>query len=710
LIDASSRDVVALVISVCVATLLAFILYRKTTPSLPLWLRVVLGVLRWLAAAIILLFVTDPVLHVTETGRREPVVAVLIDDSKSMGFFGGGDKFEQAKLVVGGTMTDRLKAKADVRFFTFSDVTAEISRAEIGDVRARGSRTDLVSGMKSVMEGMDARPCAFVLLSDGGVNFGEDALHYSSVLRIPVYAISLAEGEVTPDISIDRVETGGAAYANSTAPIWLHLGGSHSGPVETEIAISDSSGTILTKQVVIPGTGARMRVPVDIETGEIGLHRFKATLVPFAGEEAVANNSMAFSLKVIKGKIRVCMVAPRPTWDFAFAGRSLDADPNIETSVIFTAADLPAVRTGAPVGDLARAAADLDVLAVFRGASLGDEIDEMKRFVRDGGGLLLVSAGPSTAAWGEASPLVISQASRREALAYSPRVVETGRDHEIMKVGTRGGGFDWSGLPPVPVDGSVVGSRDEATVLIAGVSGDRQLPLVTTMGYGLGRVVAFSAFDIWRWDLVPKGFGIETSAFTDLLLNSIGWLSEKHEVERLVLSASKDTYLWGEPVELSARVADENLKAVPGATLDGEIRDVVSGETVRSFAMTDRGGGSHAARVDLLPPSRYTAHVTARVGGEVYADGSLEFTVDERGLEDQDVDGDQTALEQLAAATGGNVYTLEDSARLVDDLNPGSTIVRSLRELRLKLTLGSFLVLVGLLGVEWLIRKRRMLV
>ena len=710
MIDATSRDVIALVISICVATLLAFVLYRKTTPSLPPWLRLLLGVLRWFAALIILFLVTDPVLRVTETARREPIVAVMIDDSKSMGFPAGGEKLEHAKRIAAGTLAEHLEAKADVRFFTFSDLAGDVSGREVGDLEARGSRTDLVYGMKSVMEAMDTRPSAFVVLSDGGVNFGEDAVHYSSTLRIPVHVMSLAEDRARPDVSIDRIETGGAAYANSTARIWLHLRGSDSGAVETEVTVSDSSGTILTRTVEIPGTGARTRVPVDIETGEIGLHRFRATLAPFAGEEALANNSMAFSLKVIKGKIRVCLVAPRPTWDFAFARRSLEADPNIETSVLFTDPGPPAVRTTGLAGDLVRAAADLDVLAVLRGASLGGKTEDLRQFVRDGCGLLLISAGPSTGVWEEASPLVVSQASRREVLSYSPRVVETGRDHEIMKVGARDGGFDWSGLPPLPVDGSVEGHRDEATVLVTGLSGDRRLPLVTVMRYGLGRVVAFSAFDIWRWDLVPKGFGSETSAFTDLLLNSIGWLAERDEVKRLVLSASKDTYLWGEPADLSARVADENLQIIPGASVEGEIRGVVSGETVRSFAMTDRGAGSHSARVDLLPPSRYTARVTARVDGEVYADETIEFTVDERGLEDLDVDGDQAALEQIAAATGGSAYRPEDSSRLVDDLNPGSTIVRNLRELRLKLTLASFLVLVGLLGVEWLVRKRKMLV
>ncbi|MFH1314143.1 MAG: vWA domain-containing protein [Candidatus Eisenbacteria bacterium] len=708
MIDAGPRDVVALIISIVVAVALAFILYRTTTPSLPRWLRLALEALRFVAVLIIILLVTDPVLRLTSTSRSDPVVAVLLDDSRSMAFPGSGAKLDRAKRIAIDTLVDRLKAKADVRFFTFSDVAGEISAAEIDDVDARGSRTDLVMGLRSAIDGMDTRPAAFVILSDGGVNFGEDALHYSSSLRIPVHTISLAGDEPTPDISVDRVETSGAAYANSIVPVWLHLTGRHSGAVETEVTISDSAGTVLTKQVVIPGTGARTRVAADIEAGEIGLHRFSVNLAPFEGEEVTSNNTMAFSLKVIKGKIRVCLVAPHPTWDFAFARRSLDKDPNIDASVMFTASGGPRVRMEDEVRDLSRVIADLDVVVVFRGATLGAGREELKQFVRDGGGLLLVSVDPSTSAWEDASPFVIASSSRGADLMYAPREVEAGGDHEVMKVKTDG--YGWSSLPPVPVDGSLEGARDESTVLLSGVSGDRVMPFVAVMRYGLGRVVAFSPFDLWRWDFVPRGFGIETSAFSGLLLNSIGWLTEKDEIKRLALSVSRDTYLWGEPADISARVMDENLKPVSGASVQGEIRDAVSGEIKHKFAMGDRAGGSHAASVDFLPPSRYIAGVTARVGGEVYAEERLEFSVDERGLEDFNVDGDNLALEQIAAATGGTAYRAQDSARLAEELNPGSTIVRRYRDLRLRLTLACFLVLAGVLGVEWLVRKRKMLV
>ena len=54
MIDASWRDILVFAAAIAGATILAIVLYRRTSPTLPLRLRLLLGVLRWLAAALII--------------------------------------------------------------------------------------------------------------------------------------------------------------------------------------------------------------------------------------------------------------------------------------------------------------------------------------------------------------------------------------------------------------------------------------------------------------------------------------------------------------------------------------------------------------------------------------------------------------------------------------------------------------------------------
>jgi hypothetical protein len=125
--------------------------------------------------------------------------------------------------------------------------------------------------------------------------------------------------------------------------------------------------------------------------------------------------------------------------------------------------------------------------------------------------------------------------------------------------------------------------------------------------------------------------------------------------------------------------------------------------------MTEKGGGSHLRRIDHLPPGSYRARVVARLGDEVYGEETVDFTVDRRGLEDFEYDGDPTLLRQVARLTGGSYYDPADADRLADEIRPGMVIAKSYHELRLPFSLWVFLLLACLLGSEWLLRKRRML-
>jgi uncharacterized membrane protein len=710
MLEIGTRSVIATVASLGGATLLAYILYRRTSPTLPLSTRVLLGALRWAAAFIILLLVTDPTLRLMRTEHRKPVIAVLLDASRSMVYPDRADKMAKLNAALSDEAVNDLNGKGDVRFFTFADRVTELSAAEISGVEARGSRTDLVAGIRAVLDRVEAKPSAFVVFSDGGFNFGEDAVHFAGSLRVPVHSVSLAKVDPTPDISIDRVEASGLAYANTDVPVWINLSGRGTDGFETELSLSDSAGTLLTRPVSVPGAGATSRIMLSVDAGDIGVHRFRVHLTAFNGENVVANNSAAFTLKVVKGKVRVCLVAPAPSWDFAFARRCLEEAPNIEVMVMFTAPGTMHPRLPEMIQDLGRVLSDLDVLALLRGAELGPALEEVRQFVSGGGGILFLSGLDGAQAFGEMSPFTVSSAGQPRTALYAPVVADAGADHEIMTAEPGGAAGLWASLPPVPVDGVIAGLRDDSTVLLSGKSGAETLPLLAIRKYGAGRVVGFSAYDLWRWDFIPKGFGIESSPFSGLLLNSVGWLVEREETRHLSLSTSKSTYFWGEPVDIFARVTDENLKPLQGVLVEGEIREAASGDVIRSFGMSDRGGGSHSARTDLLDPGRYVVRAEARAADSLIGRGALEFTIDERGLEDLSFDGHEPLIRAVSAASGGMAYRIEETDDLLQAINPGTVVHRTYKELNFKLSLGSFLLLVGILGIEWLVRKRKLLI
>jgi hypothetical protein len=739
MLEMGTRSILTFVLILAVASIMAFILYHRTSPTLPRRTRIMLGVLRWAAAFLFLAMVLSPTLRVVRTSTSAPTVALLVDDSKSMTYPSSDRKLGAIPGILSGDFLDGLEKKARVTIFEFSDTAAPVSRAELAGLEATGTRTDLAAGIASALDAFEAKPSAIVLVTDGASNFGEDPLHFCSTLKVPIYTVSLATSRPTPDISVDRVETSGTAYAGSKVPVAVYISGRSPGAVAGTLAIRDSVGEVFREQVNVPETGAIQRVVARIDAGEEGVHSFIAALAAFDGEQVVANNSMAFSVKVIKGKIRVALVAPRPSWDFAFARRSLEADPNVEVTVVFSPGGTPAVKTEHMARDLSQAISGSDVVIVLGGAQLGPAAGHLDGFVRDGGAILLISPDASVDIGEELNPFLLAGGTGKAPPAgpstpgggsflYAPVPVAGGSEHEIMDIEPFRGGSIWSSLPPIPVDASIAGVKPQAAVLLSGAISNApvegragasrgagaaappaSLPLVAVMRYGLGREVAFAGHDLWRWDLVPKGFGVEVSAFSELLRSSVRWLAEAEEAKRLALSTGKADYLVGEPVAVLGRLNDENLKPVVQSAVEAQILDRDSGNLVRTSAMVERTPGNYSLVADLLGPGRYSVKAVAVLGGRTYAEDDVSFSVSERGLEDSGFDGSETLLEEISSATGGLTYRQDSASGFPQDFNPGSIITKTYKDFRFRLTPVSFAILACLLGAEWLVRRRKML-
>ena len=708
MIEISPRAAAELGACILIAFGAAFVLYRRTTPSTPRALRIALGIARYVAVFLVLLLAIDPVIWIKRSRSSEPVVVVLVDDSGSMAHPTVSAKLDSVKAVLASGLLETLEDKASVRTFTFSDLSAEVGATELADLEPRGSRTDLVSGLEFALERLDGLPSDIVIITDGGINFGKDAIHYCTGLRIPVHTLSVAEAAPTPDLSIDRLEFSEMAYAGSDVPLEIYMSGRGEEAVETRLAVRDSAGTVHEEIVRVPGSGATVKRTIRVNAGETGIHRFSVSLDPFEGEEVGRNNEKTFSLRVIKGKIKACIVAAGPSWDFAFTRRNLMDDPNVDVVVNLTSRGPRNVNLPNTINDLRVRLSDLDAVIMVGDAAPAGIENELKSFVAGGGGLLLLRAGGRTPQIGDLSPLVAAADRPGTRVTVTAVVTEAGMAHEIMNIGGSFRADLWADLPPLPLSEHVSAAKREAVVLMRGDE-DPKVPVLATMKYGSGKVCALSCSEVWRWDLATAGFGLDVPVYRGLLGSMVKWLVRREEASRVRITSPRLDYEWGEPVDFVVRVVDENLKGLAGAAVEGMIEGELSGEAFGTLEFEERGSGNFSARTDFLPPGRYVARVRAVFEGDAVGTDALAFNIDRRGLEDVNFDGDDALLREIATVTAGRHYYIGEAGRLPEDVNPGEVVVNRLDEVRFELGVGTFVLILVLLGMEWLVRKRRML-
>lgn len=701
MISADSKDILGIVSSIGVALAISIVIYRRTSPSIPKNYRNLLAVLRFIGVCGMMLLITSPVLRLVKRESGRPLVVFLVDTSKSMAYPDSSECAIRFKLLLDSV--SQVGRMSDIKIFRFSSEAQEISKAELTSLRPNGLRTD-IAGALGMIKRLDSKPSSIVLLSDGANNFGDDPVYAASLLRIPIHSLIATPKEQTQDIAIQRISEIGTCYAGTNVSFWIEVCGRCDTDLTSHLRIIDSTGVVFSSQVVVPGGGATSRIPVSIGCGDVGLHRFRAELSPFEGEKVTTNNSLEFALKVIKGKIGVLVIASKPSWDFAFTVRALKENPAFEVSTYFVDPQMRKLSSH-PQQGVERRFATSDLVIAFGNslASLSSEI--LNNYLERGGSIILVPGLD-----GLESPYSPFRTDRRSQGTNQARVYPTdaGSQHEVLKIGTTGG-FGWEKLPPIAIPTTITGCREGSLVLLEARTDKETLPVLVVNRFDEGKVIALGGIDFWRWDLLPTGFGLDVRVFSQIVTNLVNWLSEQTEISMISVMTSKHVYLLGEPITVVARIVDEDIKPLSGLEVTAVITNRSSPQDSYSIDLDDLGNGNYKLRLDPTKPGRYLIDVRAQYQGKILT-GNAEFDVDTRGLEDSNLNGDRGLLERISSVSGGRVYTLEEAGDLIENLEMGSPVREVTRILRFDLKVLTFLLLVGVFGIEWLLRRRKMLV
>src|SRR5687768_1134466 len=176
--------------------------------------RVVLTVLRMAALAVVLFCLFRPTLIVRAAIPQQNVVAVLLDDSRSMQIpdWNGQARGEFLRQEFGAADRPLLKSLSDrflVRTFRFSSTAGRLN--SVNDLKFAGSQTRLGNALQGARDELAGLPVAGVVLVSDGADTSDasltDALLGMKAEKLPVFTVGVGSTALVRDIQIDRVST-----------------------------------------------------------------------------------------------------------------------------------------------------------------------------------------------------------------------------------------------------------------------------------------------------------------------------------------------------------------------------------------------------------------------------------------------------------------------------------------------------------------------
>jgi len=244
-----------------------------------------------------------------------------------------------------------------------------------------------------------------------------------------------------------------------------------------------------------------------------------------------------------------------------------------------------------------------------------------------------------------------------------------------------------------------------ATVLAEMNVGRRKLPLLITQSYGHGRTAIMATGGTWRWQMSEALGDPSHDLFWQQLLR---WLVA--DSPGLVTATMPAQTLMDEGhVRISAQVHDREFKPAPDVRVTAHIVGPEGVSAMLDLAPSQDTPGRYEAEWSADKPGAYLAEVTAGSTGskpQELGRDVLTFQREDGVAENFHTEQNRSLLEQLSAQTGGRYWgpsELKDLPRDISYSEAGIS-VRTTNELwNMPIV---FLLLLGLLIAEWLLRRK----
>jgi len=716
----------------------------QAAPRVRNWRAWLLWALESALVALILLLLWEPAITIAELKSQQNIIAVLLDDSRSMGIADSGGDGKTTReaaalktLTAPGGILAGLGKKFQTRVYRLDSKLTRVAKPE--DLKPDSTKTDgpathLNSGLRQLTaETSDLPVGAIVLLSDGAENAGASAggidLETIGALhnrRLPVHTIGFGKDMTVHDVEIEDAVVGSRAMAGSrmTATVSFHQRG-YADAKET-LEVKEGDNVLASREITLANDGAVQTETLFFNAGPAGVKNIVFALAPLANEENLANNALSRLVTVSADKRRILYVEGEPRWEYKFIRRAADDDTEVQVVSMLRTTENKIYRQGisdpseladgfpSKAEDLFKYQAII-IGSVESGYFTPTQQELLREFVdKRGGGVLFLGGRFSLTEGGWASSgatdlLPTFLPASKGTFHRDPvtaQLTPAGAESAITRlVDDRDKNIDrWKKLtyladyqdPGTPKPGATVLAemRDTAS--------GRAMPLLITESYGRGRTALLATSGTWRWQMSGAVGDPAHSLFWQQLLR---WLAADSP-GRVTASIPQATLLDEGHVKLTAVVRDKEYTPAPDAHVAVHLIGPENVSALVDMSPVPNTPGTFEADWTAEKPGEYVAEVSAERGSEDLGKDVVTFRRQDGVAENFHTEQNRELLQKLSGETGGRYWTEDELDRLPKEISYSEAGI-SVRDTKPLWDMPIvFLILLALISADWLLRRK----
>lgn len=712
--------------------------------------RGVLVGLRVLVILLVLLALLQPTKITTVKSKRTSVLLLLFDISRSMQLPSGGSSLETSRWQVQKELLEKsqpkfgtLAANYDVKVYAFDSQLHPLEQSAgkfiIPDAPT-GMSTDYGTPLYDAVRAEQGRRLAgVILLGDGRhtayapqVEVQEAGRKLRDDFAAPLFTVPFgpaADAASARDVAVERLDEQYTVFVKNELLVkgLVRIRGYVKKDIPVELELVDSQGkkqTLGKKSIRADEDGRQVEVSFAFTPQQPGHYRLYLKAEAQLGELVAKNNELSAYLTVLEGGLRVLYLDGEKWHEQRFLRASLNASPDIELDDRIIdrrnrqAVDITdEVRKGRYDAFILR---DLDA-KLLTPASLQLLADQ----VAAGKGLLMLGGETGSFGFGhyQDTPLSAALPIEFDELEGKPNL-GAGKDRfflngplPMIPVGTHPltrlapdaeNAAVWKKLPPLKWVHKFKDVKEDPGVRIL-LATPKQEPLLVSGEFGSGRVLAFAGESTYLWPM--HGFEKEHKRFWRQV---ILWLVKRDDLNKddVWIKLDQRRFNPGSRVTITTGARTSLGDVVAGATVETTIE--LPSKKQQPLRLTRDKDGNYTGSLEVTQPGDYSVETVANSARKPLGKARAEFMVFDRDVELSNPAADPDQLASLAAWTkqdGGKLVQPEQFSALLDEL---AAKPPDFEERQTKWKLGStpadawplFLLLTGLLTVEWFLRKK----
>ena len=642
--------------------------------------------------------------------------------------------FGAAILTESGRATfESLSESLDLSYHSFGQSqslisdSALVSDDDLVGLKATESSTSIAASLEAVANSGGIPPAGIILLSDGIDNASsqrsEAVLQDLGARGIPVFPVPVGLSD-PDDVSIRKIVMQEVAFSGDRVPVQVHLKSEGYERRTARLSVLLNDRRVSSRIVRFDGGLQFEEIDFRVDVYEKGAARIDVMIEPFDDEVSVENNRVAQSIRVVNEKVNVLYIEGNARWEFRYLRAILKRDPRINAT--FIGANVgPEVARNSPEhierfpGSREEAFSyDLVILGdVDSSFFTGEELSLLEELIRDRGASLLMLCGPmhSPSSYKDTPvetmlPVRFDSDEKWEKVSESvyPVLTPEGRSSLVMTLENEEELNDriWGRMAPMDQLPPLLSAKPGATVLAVlsdSTSRDQSYPLVAWQRYGTGKCMSIASDRLWRlrykagdkyhWRLWSQSIQFMT----------LSRLMGEHK--RIRLETDRSFYPVDGQCRLYAHVLDDNFDPIVQPIfrvsvngLDGkQVKELVSLRPDRSQA------GLYEGYFTPVEAGRYRLEANE---DDREVSSSTEFQVSDIRQELLDTDMRPDHLQRIAELTGGAVIGIQELPQLTSLIKSDPVEITLLSERPLWDNGIVALLLVGLLGFEWFLRRK----